>query len=410
MKYSIEHVVFYRHLSAEQVESLQQMLAADSEAARLFRRWRAVRETLARDLDAAAVDRHVFSLFVLSESGRRDVLSARDRARVEDAAPMVRAALGRYGGLSIVADDIRSDADEFEAAWEEWFGKGGDASDASRRRLQDPPARGTPEPRDREGRDPKRRDLPPARRRSRSSRWLVRAGIGAAVVVFVALLLLLGRRDFASVTVTTASGEVRHVELGDGSAVRMLGDSRLTYVPAEKASALDRRAEFDGRGFFEIAADDQGFVVQTPNAQAVVLGTSFGLRTDAEETEVVLVEGRLSLAPRHTLERSVVLSSGQMSRVEASQHPSAPVDVRVHARLAWTGLFVFIATPLEEILAALGRFYEIDITGDEALHGEQVTGRFDQELEPLEILDVVAAAVGARVQRTGEGGYRLVPS
>lgn len=386
--HSTEHIVFYRNLSAEQGEALQQMLATDPVAARQFHVWHTAREAIARELAGGLVDREIFCLFVLFDGGRGELLSASERKRLEAASPVIRGALQRHGGLASVAQDVHADATAFEVLWNDWFEKGADHILTLNGRSN-------------------RQDRPANRRRSSANQWLVRTGMGAAVAVFVVLLLILGRREVASVTISTSEGEVRLVELGDGSAVRMLGDSRLTYVRPEDASALDRRVDFEGNAFFDIASADRGFVIRTPNARAVVLGTSFGIRADAEETEIVLAEGRLALASRGASEHGVVLSPGQMSRVGAAQGPTSPENVRVHARLAWTGLFVFRAAPLQEILTELGRFYLVDVSADEALLAEEVTGRFDQTQDLREILDVVAAAVGARVQPTGTGGYRL---
>ncbi|MEX0600802.1 MAG: FecR family protein, partial [Rhodothermales bacterium] len=332
---SIEHIVFYDDLSAEQTGELRRIVAIDPEAEALLLRWRAVRTELARALNTDMVDREVFLLYVLSRHGRSRSLSPAERDRVEEAAPEIEKALRRRSSLSIIAKQVRSDVEAFEAIWSDWFddtdATKGDGRSASPRRAV-------------------RRARPAVARRSGARRWVVRAGIGVTFAVFAALLILVGQREFASETITTAPGEVHVVEIGGGSVVRMLGDSRLTYVPPGRGFLVDRQAAFEGRGFFDIAPAARGFVLKTPNAQAVVLGTSFGVQADENVTEVVLSQGSLSLASRQTPDRVVVLSSGQLSRVAASQLPSDPVDVRVHDRLAWTGLFVFRATTVRDIL------------------------------------------------------------
>jgi ferric-dicitrate binding protein FerR (iron transport regulator) len=385
-----EHIVFYRELTASHRDALQDILACDPVARRNFRRWHAAREAIARELKAAMVERELFGSFVLLENGRSDLLSAAERARVESAAPAIRRALQRHAGLASVAQDLRADAEAFERMWDERF-KSGSPRDSYGGRFDRIPAR-----RNRT-----------ARRGSGAGRWLMRAGIGATLAVFLVLLLVLVRRDGASVTIATVPGEVRVVEIGDGSSVRMLGGSRLTYVRPEDTSALDRRADFEGSAFFDIAAADQGFVLHTPNAQAVVLGTSFGIRTDAGGTEIVLAEGSLALSARSSPEQAVVLAPGQMSRVVASGTPSTPEDVRVHDHLAWTGLFVFRAVTLDAILVELSRSYQREVSAEEALLGEPLTGRFERDQELSEILEILSAAIGAQVERSDDDGFRL---
>lgn len=393
MDHSIEHIVFYDDLSAEQTHELRQILDVDPEAKALLLRWRAVRTAIARSLRTDMVDTKVFLLYVLLEYGGSRSLSAAEKDRVDEAASQIEEVLGRHAGLSMIAQNVRSDFEAFETVWNDWF----TYEDAEETRVRPVPPLRTD-----------RRDRPAVARRSKVRRWAVRAGIGVSIVVFAAVLLLIGQRDFASESIATASGEVRVVELGGGSVVRMFGNSRLTYVPPGSGFLEDRQAEFEGKGLFDIAPEARGFVLKTPNAQAVVLGTSFGVQANADETQIVLAEGSLSLASRQTPERVVVLSPGQMSRVAALQLPSDPIDVRVHDQLAWTGLFVFRATTVQEILTALNQAYDLPSTADESLLGERVTGRFERTQPLDEILDVIAAAVGARVEVTSEGAYRLV--
>ena len=208
--------------------------------------------------------------------------------------------------------------------------------------------------------------------------------------------------------VATAPGETRTVELSDGSIVRMAGDSRLSYGHPSWFAYPDRHAEFEGSGFFDIALDDRGFVVKTPQAQVVVLGTSFSVQADHDRAEVVLAEGQLMLSARRAPDRSVVLEPGQMSRVGSDDVPSEPVAVALHERLMWTGLFVFHAVPLREMLPTLSSHYGAEVTADPSLLDERITGQFEQVDALSEVLEVVALAVDARVEAS-HGGLHVAP-
>src|SRR5690606_30479500 len=160
-------------------------------------------------------------------------------------------------------------------------------------------------------------DRQPALRRRSGMRWVARGAIGLAVAAFAVVAVLLGQRDSSLVTVRTAEGEVRVVQLGDGSIVRLLGSSVFSFVDPARRAAFDRHARLVGRAFFEIAPAQEGFVVETPTARATVLGTRFGVVADDALTEVVLAAGRLSLAPSASPRHVVVLAPGQASRVAA---------------------------------------------------------------------------------------------
>ncbi len=385
---------------------LQDILASDPAAAVLLREWCTVRASLVREMGEASVDPEQFVLFVLHESGRADALTSSEQVCVEEIAPAFRQILANSPGLAAVATDIRRDMQDFEAHWAAWFeeasvGKApASLRVSSSRSIQSyRSAR-----RDRIRARPSRRAPAPA---PSSRRRVLQAGVGVAVAsVLAALVFFLLPVSPDTVTVRTAAAEVRTVELPDGSSVRLLGDSRLTYPSGAMEADDSRRAEFEGRAFFDIVPDAERFLLVTPDAQATVLGTSFGMRTGYDGTEIILVEGSLRMSARRIRDGAVILAPGQMSRMTSAGVPSQPVSVRVHERLAWTGLFVFHATSVRDILPMLSGRYGVGISADETLLDERVTGRFAQE-ESLEgTLDIVAMAIGAAVE-AGSEGYRL---
>ena len=414
----IDSIALCRDLTPERAMELQDTLASDPAAAVLLREWCALRASLVREMGEVLADPERFVLFVLHEYGRAGALTDSERVRVEEIAPAFRQILADSPGLAAIAGDIRRDVQDFEAHWAAWF------AEAS---VGEAPA----SPRVSSSRSirPARRDRIPARTSRRapapalsSRRRVLQAGIGvAAAAVLATLVFFLLPVSPDTVTVQTASAEVRTVELPDGSSVRLLGDSRLTYL-TYPPGAMDeevRRVEFEGRAFFDIVPSAERFLLVTPDAQVTVLGTSFGTRTADDGTEVVLVEGSLRMSARQAPERTVVLAPGQMSRMTSAGVPSEPVSVRVHEHLTWTGLFVFHATLVRDILPMLSGHYGVAISADETLLDERVTGRFAQEESLAGTLDIVALAIGAAVEaggvesrtesEAGSEGYHLTP-
>ncbi len=376
---------------------LQDILASDPAAAALLREWCALRASLVCEMGEVPADPERFVLFVLHEYGRAAALTDSERVRVEEVAPAFRQILAGSPGLEAVASDIRRDVQDFEAHWAAWF------AEAS---VGEAPA----SPRASSSRSirPVRRDRTASRLARRvpahalsSKRRVLQAGIGvAAAAVIATLVFFLLPASPDTVTVETAAAEVRTVELPDGSSVRLQGDSRLTYSPGAMDSDETLRVEFEGRALFDIIPSPERFLLVTPDAQVTVLSTSFGARTFEDGTEVVLVEGSLRMSARQAPDRGVLLAPGQMSRMMAGV-PSEPVSVQVHERLAWTGLFVFHATPVRDILPMLSGHYGVDLSADETLLDERVTGRFAQEESLAGTLDIVALAIGAAVEAGG---------
>lgn len=375
----VDLLASYPDLSNEEMEELRRAVAADRKLAVVI----GARERIRTSIESPLQERRLFSLFALHRSGRAGELSHEEIELVGRYSDEFEASLAEYPGLAVAADDIAEAASEFSDLWDVHF-------------------EGTEE-------RPLRRERPPVLRSSRSSpyRWAVRGAIAVAIVAFAVIVSQVVERDRGMLTVQTAEGETQVVELGDGSRVRVFASSTLSY--SHPQSTL-RRAELSGRAFFEIASEGRGFIVETPTARATVLGTSFGVDAQHRLTEVVLTEGRLTLARSDKLDDLVVLEPGQMSRVVAGSGPSAPVEVDVPRRLNWTGLFIFQSTPLSEIAALLGRHFSVAIDVDEGLKDERVTGTFEQNQPLRDILEVVAAAVGAHVEPNAAGGFELMRS
>ncbi len=406
----IDSIALCRDLTPERAMELQDTLASDPAAAVLLREWCALRASLVREMGEVLADPERFVLFVLHEYGRAGALTDSERVRVEEIAPAFRQILADSPGLAAIAGDIRRDVQDFEAHWAAWF------AEVS---VGEAPA----SPRVSSSRSirPARRDRIRARTSRRvpaqapsSRRRVLQAGVGvAAAAVLATLVFFLLPVSPDTVTVQTASAEVRTVELPDGSSVRLLGDSRLTYASGAMDEDGPRRAEFEGHGFFDIVPSAERFLLVTPDAQVTVLGTSFGARTADDGTEVVLVEGSLRMSARQAPERAVMLAPGQMSRMTSAGVPSEPVSVQVHEHLTWTGLFVFHATLVRDILPMLSGHYGVAISADETLLDERVTGRFAQEESLAGTLDIVALAIGAAAEadktesEAGSEGYHL---
>jgi ferric-dicitrate binding protein FerR (iron transport regulator) len=221
---------------------------------------------------------------------------------------------------------------------------------------------------------------------------------------------MLFQRDRSLVTLEVAEGQTQVVTLADGSTVRVLGGSRLTYADPDAATPFNRRVHLDGRAFFEVVPGQQGFTVETPSGVTTVLGTSFGIQADAAAMDVVLASGRVAVASRSAPDQVVVLEPGQRSRVAANARPTTPEPIELTEALTWTGLFVFRATPLRTVAERLQAHYEVPVQVVPTLADERVTGTFEQEQPLTQVLRVLATTVDAEVRGDSKAGYILAPA
>ncbi len=388
MQDPLDKILFFDDLTPSQQEALRAVLEEDPALAESFAQWQQVRAALRRSLHTHVPERRLFVLYALDASGRADVLSHDERRELEAVRPALDAAVQTHPALTDVVGEVEAACADFEEAWTVHF-----------KQEHRPVRRTAPE-------RPARR-LAPVRR---AMRWSWRIAATVAVVAFVAVLTLVLQRDRSLTTVTVAQGQTQLIELADGSTVRLLGGSSLTYADPEQAPAFNRRVTLAGRAFFDIAPDQKGFTVETPTALATVLGTSFGIQADDTAMEVVLATGSLSVASKAAPEGLVVLQPGQMSRVARNALPSTPTPVDLSEALEWTGLFLFRSTPLSDAVARLSRRYGVDIAVSPDLEAEGVSGTFAREQSLQQILDALATTLNAAVQGNDADGYTMAPA
>ncbi len=391
----IEHVIFMSELSEEQRHELRRAVASDAKLADVCRRWQRVRALARRRLDEEIGDAWLFYLFALYRAGRTEALTPEELEIVASSAARFEALLARRPAIAHVVRDVARSADAFSTMWDAQLGDAGSLQGSITDGIQGKPVRTIPA---------RTRDAVPRRHlRSSALRWVVRSAIAVAVLAFGFLLTLVIQRDAGMTTVTTADGETRTIELAAGSRIRLFGSSQLSYFDPGSTASFVRQASVKGRAFFEIAPEERGFIVKTLNARVTVLGTTFGIEAIDRLTEVVLADGRLTLASEEDLESFVALEPGQMSRVVAGEPPLTPIAVELSERLAWTGLFVFQSTPFRMISERLSGHFGVPIAVDDVIANERVTGTFEQSQPLEEILTVIAEAVGASVTTNSSG-------
>lgn len=109
-------------------------------------------------------------------------------------------------------------------------------------------------------------------------------------------------------TASSAEGFVYKVLLDDGSLVWLKNNSSLTYP--EKFTGKDRRVVLRGEALFEVAKDaSHPFIIQCGELTTTVLGTSFNIKSNEKDIEVVVLTGRVSLTAQHDRQGIVVLPS-----------------------------------------------------------------------------------------------------
>lgn len=152
--------------------------------------------------------------------------------------------------------------------------------------------------------------------------------------------------------------------LADGTKVWLNADTRLTY-PKDFAHRDLRVVYLDGEAFFDVVSDPKKpFIVYTRDLNIQVLGTSFNVKSYADDTEVetTLAEGRVEIDKRTESAKNekIILKPNQKATFSrASKH----IEVREVAPdeiSTWrSNRLVFRSEPLSEVIKQLERWYNV---------------------------------------------------
>ncbi len=385
----LEAIIFFDDLSVEKQNALFAEIEKDPKLTRSFERWRGLQHKVRASLTTHLPNRDLLVLQALSQEDD-GLLSDEERTALTAAQAELEGALTAHPGLSDVIEDIKHARSDFLSVWD-------DLANASE---QPAPLAIAP---DREAAKPARRTRP------FSNPSFNRFASVFTVLALIATVSILTWRSQNLEIVKTSPGEFKVVELTDGSTVRLFGKSKLSYTKHEDVFSKNREIELKGRAFFDIAPQTAPFVVQTSTALTEATGTRFSIEADRSLTTVILTAGQVEVSSRKRRGENILLTPGQMTRVPRRSAPSNPESiVDLTDMLSWTGLLVFHDTPLDEVAAHLSDYYNVDVTIDPQLLDEQWVATYDPDtLSVDEILDNLAATLGARVETTGENTFVL---
>lgn len=179
-------------------------------------------------------------------------------------------------------------------------------------------------------------------------RWIWPGAAVAAGLVAAAVLAT------PPTAIVSGPGQTREVALADGSHVTLAPDSSLrpTWRFARRAYVLQH-----GEAFFAVAHDAaHPFTVAAGEAKVRVLGTRFDVHRAASGRVRVDVEQGLVEVSRQTGPgaSSARVGAGQGALVDASGVRAAALT---SAAGAWRrGRLAYVAAPLEDVVADLGRY------------------------------------------------------
>lgn len=194
----------------------------------------------------------------------------------------------------------------------------------------------------------------------------------------------------------TATGEIREIELEDGTRVVLNTRSAV----ALRFSASERRLRLVGGEVMIVSASDprqqaRPFIVETVHGWVQPIGTRFTVRRDASKTQVAVFEGAVRIQPE-AAPAALQLDAGQRTwfSVAGVESPSRSDETQT----AWTrGMLVVERMRLADFLEELSRYRAGVIRCDPAIADLRVSGTYPLA-DTGRILQALVQALPIRVR------------
>ncbi len=205
----------------------------------------------------------------------------------------------------------------------------------------------------------------------------------AAILVIIVLLA----SHFYTVTEEAPRGEHSTVKLPDHSTVILNAETKLSYKPFEWF--FSRKVSLEGEAYFDVKSGSQFSVYSGLNI-VNVLGTTFNIYARSEKYRVTCLSGKVTV---NAGEESVVLHSNMQATIHDSTF-HIDSDVVSSTVVGWMqGRFVFVGTPLQDVIAEIERQYNIHVI-PASYPNHIYSGNFSKTEKPEDILEIIGKPFG----------------
>jgi len=229
--------------------------------------------------------------------------------------------------------------------------------------------------------------------------------VASIAAVFLMLSLIGSRmiwRDSSESLVVSSKDGIQEVELSDGSIVH-LNEGATIEFPEEFDTDV-RNVTLKGEAFFDVAKDvDRPFKIITNHSTVEVLGTSFNIDTENDQTQISVATGKVKVASLFRNE-SVILTPNQSAIIDSQKLNKFETENQNYQ--TWrTGVFNFDKASIDQVVLELNKYYEGRIELKDLDSNCQLSTSFNQ-LELSEVIEIVKLTCG--LQSTEKNGnYEL---
>ncbi len=191
---------------------------------------------------------------------------------------------------------------------------------------------------------------------------------GIAAILLVGLIIMRPATDAGMVTLIADAGNTS-VVLPDKSRITLREGSKLVYP--ENFNGSERNVSLEGEAFFEVTRDTaHPFVVDAQSVSVTVLGTSFDVRCNAREAEVIVATGKVRVENKQVKGSEVLLTPGEYASLKADVLTENTTEGSNY--LFWkTGKLSYDNKTLQYIIGDIAQHYHVQIKADSTMAEER---------------------------------------
>ncbi|ANG98650.1 iron dicitrate transport regulator FecR [Brucella pseudogrignonensis] len=223
---------------------------------------------------------------------------------------------------------------------------------------------------------------------------LAMLGTGAAFYTFGPSLILQARADYV-----TAKGEIRRIDLPDGSVATMGPDSAIALSFSDERRMIHL---LTGMSFFNVKSDpNRPFSVFAGSLNATALGTAFDISSDAGVLSVSVDHGRVDVRSSDpALETGVELGQGQWVIFDPASGSIARGEREKDQIASWrNNIVVAEKETISALVARISRWVPGRVViVNPSIGNQRVSGIFDLN-DPFLALQAVVHPAGGRVRQ-----------
>ncbi|MEM9545819.1 MAG: FecR domain-containing protein [Bacteroidota bacterium] len=198
------------------------------------------------------------------------------------------------------------------------------------------------------------------------------------------------------ITVMNNSESTMHIELPDKSIAILNKDASIQYP--EKFENKLRNVSMAGEVFYDVEKDNsRPFIIKTLHADVKVLGTSFNIDSNSEETSVSVTTGTVQVNSLST-DESVTLTPGEKALITASSLIESKENDDNY--ISWkTGVFTFEEESVSDVIASLSEYYNNKISLSTTNDNCSISTTFDN-MELKYVVEIISVTCNLKIRET----------